>query len=258
MSTTIELIQDCFDKGLELKDTKIENILSLNGASSNPHFKVITQNDSYFVKVFEHQMFSANEREKQFQLQLKLFEQGVAVEPIFLSKNAEVWIEHWHDDKPNTKQRSESITRAAEELARIHTLPIAKPEYDYVKAWSKYLTNINGDSELYAAQAIHRSVLDVETDRCFCHHDLSFGHISAGHSPIFFDWEYAGWGCRWFDVVSCIMINELNTDELQKFMETYCVCANYPLTEGFLGVERLRPVVEYTNQLWQCAFEQMQ
>lgn len=226
--------------------------------STNDCFHVRFQGKSYFCKHICRDLLNQDKRQQLFDLQMHMYELSLAVKPIYYSYVEQLWIEEWvtgdamsHSDVPS----SEKVAQLANVLAGIHSEELANIDVDLAGAWKHYIAKIHTDKESWQAQAEQLlPILQQDQDYCLCHNDLHSQHVYLSETGTqVIDWEYAGIGHRTFDLCATISLNKLTDDEEKQFLMSYSEHTTLRFDSLYERVRNMRPVLEFTNQLWQQA-----
>jgi thiamine kinase-like enzyme len=256
-----------------LKGSELVNIHSPNFAITrilhgaiNRNFKVSDGDKNLLLKVFSNNKTLPINRQHVFKMQEELAVLGFAALPLFLSKDCEIYCEQWIDIpapiKPVRKDRAKTnldvttlINTLAEALLKVHNSDVSAQIVPLDEHWKIYWQKIEFPNlslqakykevqqkwQLYMAKYIDQFVL--------CHNDLHIDHISFPNGPIF-DWEYAGLGCRYFDIASCCLINNLHQADILKLCSQYAHLANKEAQEVISKVQEMSIIVAFTYELW--------
>lgn len=229
-------------------------ITSIGGGAINKVFRLKDGTRQFAVKWIGDDSFSGVNRMHQYAIQEQLANRGIAPHPIWLDDDGRLWVEEWHDvELPNTEH---NVGLLAQCLSQVHQLPITARTLNLSERWSHYATfaALPRHHELTDAIAQWRPtanrLMNQDEDMCFCHNDLSYGHILARDPFTIVDWEYASMGNRYFDIVACCMINELSSSETQTLCEHYASALGLDADTVKEGVSRFVPIVDLTYKLW--------
>lgn len=232
---------------------------SIGGGAVNNVYKLIDGDRCYAVKWIGDDSFSGINRIHQYALQEQLASRGLAPDPIWLDEEGRLWVESWHD---SPRMQSEiDIELLATCLAHIHAQPITGRTLDLSERWQHYceFAQLERADELFSIIAEYRPTLSLllnqDLDICLCHNDLSFGHILSSSPFIVVDWEYAAMGNRYFDIVACCLINELNPAQVETLEVAYAKLVGIPEQKVRQGTNAFQPIVELTYTLWAKALE---
>ncbi len=178
---------------------------------------------------------------------------GIAPEVVFNSPAQGVLLSAWVDGK---MWRRGELDRARRHrllalMERVHDLTLQQPAYDYVAQaelyWQSLLRSGNplDDSLCRLRERILPLVAEFQSAcRCdsLCHHDpVTANFIDAGDRWYLIDWEYAGRGCRAFDLAALAVEWDMNPEQLHP------VSADIPCDRQLAG-----EVYAYLCSLW-CA-----
>nr|WP_136249885.1 phosphotransferase [Ningiella ruwaisensis] len=253
---------------------KLEN---LHAGALNASYCLTIDNRRYLVKQFMGTRHLPIKPKHSFALQLELAKYGLAPRPLHLSSDQKVYIEEWVSHKVHglSKPASENdIDLLAQSLLRIHKQPLLHdtvslskdseivglpirllPKIDLPGHWGIYLKSIKDPQRKWKAKAkeytntYQQYCLRLSDDFTLCHNDLSADHI-ASSKGLFFDWEYAGLGCRFFDLLACGLANGFSQEEMDALVLRYVELCDYHREEVFQRVKLLQPLVIFTYQLW--------
>jgi thiamine kinase-like enzyme len=242
-------VQELADSQLPL----IANNLQSSGQPKSDHNPV-----DLAVKWMGDDDFSGVNRAHQFALQQQLYRLGVAPQPIWLSDDETIWVEQWLE---HSESATLSMLELANTLARIHSLPITARPLDLASRWQHYINvaQLDMSSELYLkAQSLRKQVIKSEQDDddyVLCHNDLLTNHLllSADNSLKIIDWEYAAMGNRYFDLVSCCLINKLEINESRELVKHYAKLMNIDEHDAIAKFDLHTEIVAITNDLWFAA-----
>lgn len=226
----------------------------------NQNFRLDSEGQSYFVKSFQQGSFAAVDRAKVFQLQCQLAKQGMAVQPVYLAPDGLFQLEYWQPFctyQAEQRDNHQALAKLGQALARVHRLSIAAAVLDLPQVWQHYLAVAAVEKQA----PINTEVTELtrhlsrqpQRKKVFCHHDLSFSHLPVAATPLLFDWEYAAMGDPYFDLVSCLAINQLNEGASQVVMQAYAEAMGMTLATVQQGCQQQRPYVDLTSRLWYLA-----
>jgi hypothetical protein len=237
----------------------------------NRNFKVFDGSKTLLLKVLSNNDSLPINRRQVFSMQEELAILGLAPMPLFLNQDCTIYCEQWIDipsdctphnrdgmqqSKVDINQRKASvIDTLAEVLCKVHSSFVPAPLLALDKHWQMYWQKIKCPNqqlrETYEQvnQQWLRSLEQGRSDFVICHNDLHLDHISFVNGPVF-DWEYAGLGCRYFDIASCCAINKLEHVDILKLCTRYADLANKDAKEVISNVKRKEVMVAFTSQLW--------
>ena len=241
------------------------NLLSL--AEGNPQINVHQKCEDVpidlAIKWLGDDDFSGVERKHQFALQQRLYEEGIAPQPIWLSDDETIWVEQWqsHSDSAGLSSTRRPSHMLAETLAHIHSLSITARPLNLASRWQHYcdVAKLDTSSNLFLrAQGFRKNVVKSEQDDkdcVLCHNDLLINHllISEDNSLKIIDWEYAAMGNRYFDLASCCLINKLNSCDSEELVTNYAKLMNIDESNALDKFELHSEIVGITNDLWFAA-----
>lgn len=227
-------------------------------AGTNRHFYATVKERTYFLKHFTTNQLQVVNRQQQFNLQAQLAESGIAVKPVALSASHAFWLEDYITSIHPIPESESLALLLAETLWQIHNLTPSSPVLDLSLEWQRYC-NIAGQLFEHTAPNI-KGLLNAfnEPDEfCFCHNDLHYSHIVLGKVNKVLDWEYAAIGNRYFDLAACCQVNQLGPNQINDLAAQYARLSGITLDKVLSGINRLKPVVDFTNQLWHNAYNQL-
>ncbi len=228
----------------------------------NKNFQVKDGESEFLLKVFEGNSVLPINRKRTFRLQEELAIFGLAPQPLFLSEDATIYCEQWIDYK--VMNTDSNLNALAEALHQVHSAFVSAPVLSLIEHWREY-SALSKKNNSYSFQQHYQTMLVKWTDYTkqysedfvLCHNDLHISHVCSPSGPLL-DWEYAGLGCRYFDIASCCIINQLNPECKKTLCDEYAALANSSADEILARVNQVYEFVEFTNGLWVDAvdFEQ--
>lgn len=246
-------------------------LVPLQGNGTNRHFALASQNatyeNNYFLKVFVTNSLQVVNRQEQFQIQLQLAQQNLAPMPIALSDCQTFWLEQWCEPADPIASlglqsiahvSDSSINELANTLVKIHQCEVQAPMLDLEAEWHRYLaiSSTKTDTRLQHFLTLLKENWGY-SDLCFCHNDLHYSHVLQLTPVRVVDWEYAAIGNRYFDIAACGVVNQLNEEQLSRFMEQYSLKMGLPKSKVQQGVQLMIAMVDFTNELWHNAYNQI-
>jgi thiamine kinase-like enzyme len=212
----------------------------------------------YLVKQFIGNKWLPTKREALFDLQMQLAAMNLAPKPLHLSQTKKTYIEQWIEYQPlafNANDTEPSIELLANSLHHIHSRDIDLDILDIPKHFNKYLKSIADPQRSWKKQAQQhienwqKYVERYQLDFVLCHNDLHLQHI-VPKQHLYLDWEYAAKGCRFFDLIACILSNQLPHDTAQGLIRRYIELGDIHREEVLQRVKALQPIVIFMHQLW--------
>lgn len=242
-------------KQYELVDTTsptfdIEPILS---ESINRNFKVSDGQQTLLLKIFNTRNALPINRNKVFNMQEELAILGLAPVPLFLNEDNTIYCEQWIEFPGHEK--GDDVKLLAESLYNVHNSFVSAPLLSLSEHWQNYWQKIENPSDALKQQyeLVKKQWHDyVEVSRdefVLCHNDLHADHLSYANGPLL-DWEYAGLGCRYCDIASCCIINQLSHSEKLDLCSIYAELANQDASELLEKVRFASSLVNFTYELW--------
>jgi thiamine kinase-like enzyme len=235
----------------------------INQGALNQNYSLKIDNRRYLVKQFIGNKWLPTKRKDLYTLQTRLSAAGLAAQPLHLSDNQKTYIEQWIEFEPlalNDSDPEPAIELLATSLHHIHKSKVEADILDLPKHFEKYLKYIKDPQRAWKKQAAKHIqvwqdyVSRYHFDFVLCHNDLHLQHIDP-HRKIYFDWEYAGKGCRFFDLLTCILTNELNHEHSQLLIRRYIEIGDIHREEVLQRIKILQAIVIFLHQLWWQANE---
>jgi len=218
-----------------------------------------------------------------FSLQQRLFQQGVAAEPLWFDASTGEWIEAYLPAPESTEPKNTNIpntdllTQALVNLHQVHvgegqirTLdPFVQAEVLLAQLRAKlaphHLSRIQFtlrdlqsqlQSLLHSLLQSQRHSTSPHSDETpvLCHNDLHVDHVRAQMCCV--DWEYAGVGPRYFDVAMCLTINHYPAAAHASFIAKYADLAGVNPEHAFHQVSVYLRLCDILNELWSQVLQQ--
>ncbi len=228
-------------------------------SASNNIFQVNANGAIYLAKHLATNPLYTGSRQSQFDLQTELYGAGIAAEPIYLSKDNSIWLERWLPHSQISGAVTDTALQLAEAMYIVHQLePGSAKQVDLVGNLQRYIEIINAAAASNGNRAamleeVEAALVQCE-DICFCHNDLSAAHVLSAKPYMVVDWEYAGLGCRYFDLASTIKVNAFIGETKLTFMKAYSTRSGIAMAELQQQVNRYMPIVDFTYELWHNAY----
>lgn len=230
------------------------------GGVLNHSFVLQGENARYFVKTFDSQHLSEQERRAQFRTQQALAEQDMAPRPLYLNKSATFQVDTWVEHVPLSESKlsdEEQVVYLAGCLHQIHQASAPARKLDLQADWRHYIDIARLKPDLTLLEQVARAeriwLETADQHQVLCHNDLSRAHCSVQPHNMLFDWEYAAIGNRFFDLAACIYVNRLNAQQGLLLQQHYARLSHIPLAEVVAACRDQYELVQVTNQLWYCA-----
>lgn len=233
----------------------------LSGGAINHTYHLSDDSKGFLVKEFQGEDSLCIDRQERFELQLSLSTKGLAPKPIYLSLETGIYVEQWirHRRSQVVLFFDElHINSLALALTRVHNSKVKAKAVDLPRQWHQYLKSLaNLPSFLVdeVTRATEKWVENMESapqEQVFCHNDLVWAHLCIP-TKIILDWEYAGIGSRYFDLLSCAKVNVFDTQQHDLLLAAYAKQNNIPINEVYEGCSKQAGFVELTYQLWHQA-----
>ncbi|MGJ8682771.1 phosphotransferase [Paraglaciecola sp.] len=239
-------------------------LLKIEGGAVNLSYQLVNEQQVYFVKVFTSDEMVVIDRRKQFEQQKQLALLGLAPKPCFLSIAQSFQVDEWISDESLLKEdlpEAEKCRLLAQSLANIHQInnnsALHYSFLDLPEKWREYVLLANVQvSEIENKQIQDWADIWYQSepqDLCVCHNDLSLQHVIANNSEVIFDWEYAAYSNRYFDIASCIQINQIQSENAGVLMTEYARLTATPIVVVKKKVAVMQPLVSFTNKVWFAA-----
>ena len=233
-------------------------IFSLPGGTVNKAYLLNDDSNDFMVKVFVgNDEFNIDRRER-FVLQQRLATRKLAPKPLFLSEDKILYAEQWvHQTKSQIPLFFDELhlDSLARTLAKIHNCSLNTPVLDLPAAWQFYIDKVKAeqiDIQGKFTQLSEKWQVLENTQvhhRRMCHNDLSWSHI-CGATGLVLDWEYAAMGNRFFDLMSCAKINQLDMEQLKILLKSYSKHSNIRLSEVESCCHLQTDLVDFSYELW--------
>lgn len=229
------------------------DVLSIASKSINKNFKISDGEQTLLLKVFNKNNMLPISRSKVFALQEELAILGLAPLPLFLNDENTIYCEQWITFTKH--QNNDLVKLLADSLYSVHNSFVSAPLLALDEHWEAYWQQIENPTEdLHNQYEVVKKRWQAYKDECrdefvLCHNDLHTDHLSYSNGPIF-DWEYAGLGCRYFDIASCCAINQLGDAHIIELCEHYADLANQKVNEVRDKVAFASQLVTFTYDLW--------
>ena len=229
-----------------------------------------------------------------FSLQQRLFQQGVAAEPLWFDEDTGEWIEAYLPAPESTEPKNTNIPntdlliQALVNLHQVHvgegeirTLdPFAQAEVLLAQLSAKFVPHHphHHSPELPAdlsriqltlrdlQSQLHSLLQSLLQSKChstsphsdetpvLCHNDLHVDHVRAQMCCV--DWEYAGVGPRYFDVAMCLTINHYPAAAHASFIAKYVDLAGVNPEHASHQVSVYLRLCDILNELWSQVLQQ--
>ena len=234
-------------------DSSQFEVKSIHSKSINKNFKISDGQQTLLLKVFNENNAWPISRNKVFALQEELAILGLAPLPIFLNEENTIYCEKWI---AFTKHKNHDLVKLlADSLYSVHNSFISAPLLALDEHWEAYWQQIESpEIALQEQYEVVKKQWQDYKDECrdqfvLCHNDLHSEHLSYANGPLF-DWEYAGLGCRYFDIASCCAINQFSEQQIVELCMHYSELANQKVDEVFDKVTFASGLVTFTYELW--------
>ena len=239
-------------------------IEAINGGAINSSYRVHVAGQQYFLKIFAALDALRLDRRGLFAQQRQLANVQLAPEPVYLAKAADFQVDQWLD-RPTLAtaglDADANAQRLAAAISRIHRLSICLPRLDLAQDWQRYMELASYTPSQIERQQMQQLLMYWQHEsalyQCPCHHDLALSHVTLAEPAVVFDWEYSAMSNPFFDLASCIAINQLSPNAQHRLLSAYAGLHDYDVTWLINKVADMLPVVNKTNQLWQLAMQQM-
>ncbi|QHJ11126.1 hypothetical protein FX988_01349 [Paraglaciecola mesophila] len=234
------------------------------GGAVNSSYCLTTPSNRFFMKTFESDQVNQLARQHLFDVQKKIWQKGMACEPVYLSTTAGFQLDGWVDCKTLVDSNISNESKAhtlANTLHRIHGLCIAGQALDLPAQWTGYLAQLPreqyGDEREEAKTLANSWYAVLEEELVFCHNDLSLEHVTTNTPRLIFDWEYCALSNRYFDLAACIDVNKLVPQQQACLLASYAQYAKLPLSLVIEKTTLMLPLVSLTSRLWYAVANQL-
>jgi thiamine kinase-like enzyme len=210
------------------------------------------------VKCFEAEQSLCIDRQERFDLQTQLAKKRLAPKPLYLSAENGIYVEEWvkqHRSQLLLFFDELHINSLASALTRIHKVKIKTSRVNLPREWQQYLTALSNPSSFLIDEVTRTAEKWIEItesapqDDVFCHNDLHWSHLCMPTKTIL-DWEYAGIGNRYFDILSCAKVNHLDANQHDLLLSAYAKQNNIPINEVYDACSQQASFLELTYRLW--------
>ena len=215
----------------------------------------------YFLKCFNTATAPRLDRQALFEQQTLLARQGMACMPVYLSAQHDFQLDTWVDSATlanSALSRQQKCQRLASTLATIHQLQVPLQKLDLAADWQHYLTLTGQPAELAYEGELGAMLSfwqqESQQDCVVCHNDLALSHVTEAPCSIIFDWEYSALASPFFDLASCITINQLNAAEQSILVDEYANSRSIAANIVKQKVALMLPLVAKTYELWSLAY----
>ena len=240
-------------------------ISRVDGGAINQNFKISDDDNTFLLKIFSHHATIPVDRSQVFKMQEELAILGLAPVPIFLNDQCTIYCEQWIEPPINdlhklhvTNQQVTKVALLADVLYSVHTSFVSSKLLALNEHWQVYWQKIPTPSQAlnqrytYLQQYWHEYVKNNAGEFVLCHNDLHFDHISYPQGPIF-DWEYAGLGCRYFDIANCCLINKLSQTDTHELCRHYAYLSDQDENTVVKKVQEMSVLSAFTTTLWSAS-----
>ncbi|WP_158968337.1 phosphotransferase [Paraglaciecola sp. L3A3] len=249
-----ELISsDLFSDNCQLKEIK--------GGAVNKSYQLLDNDRLYFVKSFTSDEMVNIDRTEQFTQQQHLALLGMCATPHYLSSTQSFQVDTWSEGLSLLDADLTGLQKyryLAQTLVNIHnienTAALALPSLDLPTKWQEYLSlsqmNLTATESNQLRQWAKVWSDTDPADLRVCHNDLSLQHVLVGESRIVFDWEYAAYSNRYFDIASSLLINRATLECEQCLLLEYSKITGIDLAKIIQQVTVMKSLAALTNKLW--------
>ena len=230
----------------------------LSGGAINHTYHLSDDAKAFLVKEFQGEESLCIDRQERFELQLSLSKKGLAPKPIYLSLENGIYVEQWvkqHRSQMLLFFDELHINALATALTRVHNSKVKTKAVDLPMQWHQYLKSLANPPSFLVDEVTRTAEKWIEQmeltpkEQVFCHNDLVWAHLCIP-TKIILDWEYAGIGNRYFDLLSCAKVNAFDTQQHDLLLTAYAKQNNIPLNEVYEGCSKQAGFIELTYKLW--------
>lgn len=228
----------------------------LRSGAVNTAWRVESNGQRYFLKYQGDAQHTGVDRVQEVRLQRALYLAHLTPRVIAYSRDYSWVLQEWVDAPTATSLGAAEQSRLlADTLWRIHQQRPPLPRWSLKHRVANYVSAVGRYDSQQAqqfAQALdaYQSLL-AEWDSApavLCHNDLSSDHVLLSTPARVVDWEYAGFGHAWFDLASCIEINQLDDTSQARLCRQYSAASGAKVSPTDLAP--WRGLMQVVNQLW--------
>jgi thiamine kinase-like enzyme len=252
-------------------------VIPINAGTVNFNFRIENDDRIVLFKVFEKNEILPIDRKTIFSIQAKLSLVGLAAEPLLLSQDERFYCEAWVESSDTLHSKKRALTKQkglhnqdevinsllpdlAEALYNVHNSHVGAPIIDLSAHLKTYWANVKEvDASLSKQFEEMLGFCDsyVEQNRgdfVLCHNDLHMDHVCV-NSDIIFDWEYASYGCKYYDIASCSLINSLTEEQMEILCSAYAHLADQDSQHVIRSVRKVLKLTAFTFKLWHLCMD---
>ncbi|MDT0582918.1 MULTISPECIES: phosphotransferase [Alteromonadaceae] len=230
----------------------------LSGGAINHSFYLNDEKNEFLVKCFEGEEATNIDRLERFELQAHLAKKKVAPAPLYICPDNGIYVEQW------IKQHRSQIPLFFDELhvnalvksmSLIHKINVNTRVIDLPAEWRNYLESIPSPSSFVIEQVAavtekwNKQANEQSSSWVFCHNDLVWAHLCPP-TKIILDWEYAGIGNRYFDLLSCAKVNNFNSEQHDLLLSAYAKYNEIAIDDVYQECAIQSEYLQLTYQLW--------
>lgn len=261
----------------ELIDKQDFRVVPINAGTVNFNFRIENNNRSILFKVFENNHILPIDRKTIFSIQAQLSLVGLATEPLFLSQDERFYCEAWVESSITLLSKKRDLVKQkglhnqvevtnslipdlTEALYNVHNSHVGAPLIDLSAHLRAYWANIKqADANLTQQYKDMLSFCDsyVEQNRggfVLCHNDLHMDHVCVD-SDIIFDWEYASYGCKYYDIASCALMNSFTEEQMELLCLAYAQLSDQDPQTVIGSVKKVLKLTAFTFKLWHLSMD---
>lgn len=236
---------------------------------------VLNEKHKLLVKQLHPHQGQAFSFRSTFELQQRLFAQGLAAEPLYYDEKEQIWIEAY---VPKRHSAPNDEIHLAHALAQLHQAQQSSApangdpvqplrQLDPVKQCRALIQRLDElpSSKTTIAAHLNEQLDDLVNDMTqagcgkndsswvLCHNDLHIEHLRGDFDKGDYqmvDWEYSAVGPRYFDLASCIAINKLEKPAQTLLLNTYSKLTQLNSVDVTQKTELYLRLVGLINQAW--------
>lgn len=241
---------------LSLSDDAL--LYPLSGGAINHSFYLNDEKNEFLVKCFEGEEATNIDRLERFELQAHLAKKKVAPTPLYICPDNGVYVEQWikqHRSQIPLFFDELHINALVKSMSAIHKIKINTRIIDLPVDWRNYLESIPSPSSFIIEQVAatterwNKQAKEESSSWVFCHNDLVWAHLCPP-TKIILDWEYAGIGNRYFDLLSCAKVNNFNTEQHDLLLSAYAQHNGFSIDDVYQECAIQSEYLQLTYQLW--------
>lgn len=191
----------------------------------NTIYKLKSSKNDYLLRVFKHNHTDEHSRKKEFEIQKRAFEKGIASKPYLLDEKKELMICDFLKGSHKKKLEKQDIKALVKSLKKLHSIKINQPKYELKKDFKNYGKNLKDkESKRLIKEALSelKKLKKYKFEAVLSHHDLNQQNILFHKNRVkFIDWEFACINDRFFDIANICIEFKLNKAQETQVLKSY-------------------------------------